>query len=142
MAMAPKVVQRLKVVSANAAHWAGGIAGNSGTNYSVVIKAPVKYTIQPDSIWIKGEGTMPIKTAAGTDNNEAYITRQAKGNYAITAKTFHSYGIMKEELSTNTLNPENPFGIDAAAVISYKCNGRRYLLPVRVFTQQPQLNLP
>jgi hypothetical protein len=134
----------LKLTEATSTHWAGGIAGRSGTNYVISLKQSTKEKVELDSIWIKGEGTFIIPKDTTMDG-EVYMIRKDSGAFDVVVKAFHIYGYPDAEGKTKPENKNlaNPFHISAeAAVVAYHCGKNVYYLPVAKFAEKAAIHYP
>ncbi len=141
--------RHLKVQSATAKKWAGGIAGRSGVNYTFQLQGLSKYKISFDSIWIMNEGAFSLKpenTYEGLELNILSRYDSTKAAHTITAKRLRIQSLYPtpEELAVLQRKPDaNPFKVKkAVAIISYVCGGKKYYLPVRSITQLEKVNHP
>lgn len=137
MGFMPAKKQPVQLLVATSTHWAGGIVGRSGTNYTIQLNAKAKQQITIDKIWIKDEGTFALTTEEGKDAFYTVKKENSSATYTVMVKTLHNNGANlpgSEEEKMRDL--KNPFAVSGEAVISYTCCKKQYYLPIAGFKEQ------
>ncbi|MFM7023889.1 MAG: hypothetical protein ACKOXB_13040 [Flavobacteriales bacterium] len=135
--------QKLKLVNATAQRWSGGIAGSSGTNYSVEFSVSPKDSVHLDSVYLNGKSYGLV--ASNQAIYDAFWFKRPEKK-----KTFISL-IIKESFMQcaypvadpmQQVKAPMPAVAEGSALLIYHVNGKKKQLLIKSFTALPPVNYP
>ena len=134
--------QKIKLVSADKQSWSGGMAGHSGTNYSVVIECN-DTTLMPDTLWIGAEA-LPVNVRKLSSSLKKCGRRHKKVTYTINAgeSTYIEPGNPEKIVHAGGVDGKCPVVYKGAALISYTYRGKRHYFIIKTLHVLPALNYP
>lgn len=140
---------KLKLKSATQKLWAGGIAGRSGSTYSIVMRGLPSSKVTMDSIWIREEGVFSLQPQYSYDGFE--INLQSRYDTCCATHTIECKRIRlrsmyptETELAEMEKKPAlNPFTKKKCdAVVVYSVCGKRRMLLIPEWTRLEKVMYP
>jgi hypothetical protein len=121
--------------------WSGGVEGNQGINYQIILQGRTIDKLQPDSLYVHGKG-FKLKASNKADEGAIWYRHTLENEASIVIYvqeyTGTDVGFYSETPNEQTFYPE----FSGAAMLTYYHNNQQGFMLIKEFTALPSQAYP